>query len=206
MYFFLGLLLLIGCSESNESKFNNHSSFGFSASSREVQEVDLELMDVKEVTLVNGYAKLIKRGSLTIATNDIDKTKEQLYTFVKKCQGYIEKENMYSRGANSYCQFTVNVKASEFDHFIALADSGELNVINKSFSVDDVTASYIDDSTRLENKKRLEKRYLELLNKASEMKEILEIEEKLEVLRSDIESRQNQMKFWINELHIAPLI
>lgn len=194
--FLLGLLLLIGCSEKrSEAKFDNHSS-NYKASREEPveEEVDLALMDVGNGRGGNQYnPKLIKRGSLEIATNDIEKTKKQVYNFVKKCQGYIEKENSYSRGENNYCQLTVNVKASEFDRFIALADSVELNVINKSFSVDDVTASYIDDSTRLENKRKLENRYLELLNKAKEMKEILEIEEKLEVLRSDIESRQNQM-------------
>ncbi len=47
----------------------------------------------------------------------------------------------------------------------------------------------------MDNKKILEKRYLELLNKSSKVSDLLEIENKLTEIRSDIESTQGQLNY-----------
>ena len=53
---------------------------------------------------------------------------------------------------------------------------------------------YIDDSTRLFNKKKLENKYLDLLSKTNDIKNIIEIEEKLEEIQTDIEVKESQLK------------
>lgn len=52
----------------------------------------------------------------------------------------------------------------------------------------------MDDSTRLQNKKKLQKKYLDLLSRATDMKSTLEIEEKSEEIQTDIEVRESQVK------------
>jgi hypothetical protein len=69
-----------------------------------------------------------------------------------------------------------------------------MNIVSRTFSVEDVTLKYIDDSTRLQNKKKLEKKYLDLLSKTNDIRNILEIEDKLEEIQTDIEVKEGQMK------------
>lgn len=143
----------------------------------------------------SGYhPKLIKKASLTISSPTIEATKSQLYEFVSRCNGRVIYENLVTNDPYSYYQISLNIQASLFDKFFKLVDSAKFVIVSKSFSSDDVTMQYIDNSTRLENKKKLEARYLELLSKTRDIKDMLEIEEKLEGIRSDIESRENQMK------------
>ncbi len=174
-----------------------------------MQEMDMERVDYKADAVHNNMmppppppsselelynTKLIKKGSLTISSTNIETTKSTLYDFVKKCNGQIINENLVSNDPYSYYQISLNVQASLFDKFFKLIDSAKLNIISKSFSTEDVTMQFIDNTTRLDNKKKLEKRYLELLTKTKDIKDMLDIEEKLENIRSDIESRESQMK------------
>lgn len=138
--------------------------------------------------------KLIKKGSLTVSSTSIESTKSLIYEFVKKCKGHVVNESFVANDPYSYYQLSLNVQADLFNRFFELIDSAKLVVIAKSFSAEDVTMQYIDNTTRLENKKKLEKRYLELLSKTKDIKDMLDIEEKLENIRSDIESRESQMK------------
>lgn len=152
--------------------------------------------------------KLIKKGSLTISSSNIEDTKSIIYAFVKRCNGQVVNENLISNEPNSYYRIFINVQASLYDKFFMLIDSAKLNIISKSFSSQDVTMEYIDNKTRLDNKKKLEKRYLELLAKTKDIKDMLDIEEKLESIRSDIESRETQMNVMekqiaFSEVHIT---
>ena len=138
--------------------------------------------------------KLIKKGDLTISSTNIENTKSLIYNFVKRCNGQVMYESLVSNDPYTCYQISLNIEASYFDKFFKLIDSSKLNIIAKSLTAEDVTMEYIDNSTRLENKKKLEKRYLELLTRTTDIKDMLDIEEKLENIRSDIESRERQLK------------
>lgn len=143
----------------------------------------------------SGYSpKLIKKGEITFSAIDVEKTKNDLYILVKNCNGHIINEELKANDPSSFYSISLNIPASNFEKFIASIDSKKFNIISKSFSTQDVTMEYVDNETRLENKRKLESRYLELLTKTKDIKDMLEIEEKLESIRSDIESRENQLK------------
>jgi len=57
----------------------------------------------------------------------------------------------------------------------------------------DVTESYLDNKLRLENAEKSRNRYLELLNKAVSVQEILLVERELERLNVTIERLKGQM-------------
>ena len=138
--------------------------------------------------------KLIKKGYMTISSSDIESTKKLIYVFLSKCNGYVVSENLEKSEYESYYQVHLNIQAKSFDTFVQLIDSAQLTIVSRSFSVEDVSLRYIDDSTRLVNKKKLERRYLEILAKAQDIKEMLQIEEKLEEIRTDAEVREAQLK------------
>jgi hypothetical protein len=138
--------------------------------------------------------KLVKTGELTITSNNIESTKSLLYKFVKECNGYVTNENLVKDEIFSYYNISLNISAVRFDLFLQLLDSSRMNIVSRTFSVEDVTLKYIDDSTRLLNKKKLEKKYLDLLSRTNDMKSILEIEDKLEEIQTDIEVKEGQMK------------
>src|SRR5690606_1959820 len=76
---------------------------------------------------------------------------------------------------------------------------------NKYSNVEDVTERYYDLKTRINNKQALEKRYLELLNEASEVKDMLEIEKSLNEIRTEIESMQGQFNFLSKQISLSTI-
>jgi hypothetical protein len=142
----------------------------------------------------NYNPKLIKTGNLTIASNTIEETRETLYKLVKTCNGNITSENLVKSDFSTYYEIQLNVEAANFDHFLKLIDSVGLNIVSRSFSVEDISMRYIDDSTRLQNKKKLEQKYLYLLSKAADMRSTLDIEAKIEEIRTEIEVKEGQLK------------
>lgn len=150
-------------------------------------------------------AKLIKTGSIGISTPDLEKTRSLVYSLVKQCGGAVTSELFSKDYGFTYYELTISVPAVRFELFQQLMDSSKLNISAREFSSEDVALKYIDDSTRLENKKRLEQKYLSLLARTSEMKSILEIEDKLEEIRSDIEVRQGQFNALKNKIAFSTI-
>ena len=142
----------------------------------------------------NSSPKLVKKGELTIASNDLEATKALIYKFVKECNGYVTNENLVKDEIFAHIEMSLNVQASHFEMFLKLLDSSKVNIVSSTFSVEDVSLKYIDDSTRLQNKKKLEQKYRDLLSRAKDMKDLLEIEDKLEEIQTEIEVRESQLK------------
>ncbi len=139
-------------------------------------------------------ARLIKKGEITIASNDIESTKSLIYKFVGECNGYVTSENMFKDEFFSRIEVSLNVQSSRFEVFLKLLDSAKINIVSSKFSVDDVSMRYVDDSTRLQNKRKLGQKYRDLLSRATNMKDLLDLEEKLDQIQTDIEVRENQLK------------
>ena len=75
-----------------------------------------------------------------------------------------------------------------FDDILNNISQSAENIDSRSIQVKDVTEDYQDAQIRIKNKKEIENRYRELLNKAQKVPEILSIEEKLGEIRTDIEA------------------
>jgi prefoldin subunit 5 len=50
-------------------------------------------------------------------------------------------------------------------------------------------------TSRLNTKRKLEERYIEILKKATKVSEILEIEKQISAIREEIEAKQGQLKY-----------
>ncbi len=152
--------------------------------------------------------KIVKQGSISFKTQNLGQTKKRVYAALKAAGGYIEQENQQNNNyENNRSEYTLEVRipAEKFEKFqIDIISKGD-SLESKNISVKDVTTQYIDINTRLANKKALEKRYLELLGKANKMTDMLEIESKLNDIRSDIESTQGQFNYLNKQIAYSAL-
>ncbi|MEL7147867.1 MAG: DUF4349 domain-containing protein, partial [Bacteroidota bacterium] len=67
------------------------------------------------------------------------------------------------------------------------------------------TERYYDLKSRIKNKKALEERYLDLLKKARDMKDILQIERSLNEVRTDIERLQGQFNYLSKQVQLSTI-
>ena len=149
--------------------------------------------------------KLVKNGIIEFETADIDKTKSQITVAVSANKGYVSSDQENKMADKRNYTLVVRIPSSKFDTFLASATKGVLYFDRKQINVKDVTAEYSDHETRLKTQKEIEARYLQLLNRASTVKDILEIEKELGTIRTEIESAEGRLNLLKDEIGYSTL-
>ncbi|MHA4739832.1 DUF4349 domain-containing protein [Dyadobacter sp. MSC1_007] len=149
--------------------------------------------------------KFIKTGRIEFETEDVDLTRETILASVKANGGYIGRDDEERSGSAISYTIVAHVPAARFETFLSSATKGVTDFRHKSISNEDVTAQYVDTESRLKTKKEIENRYRALLIKASTVQDILEIEEQLGEIRTDIEATEAQFKQLNRDVKYATL-
>jgi len=149
--------------------------------------------------------KIIKTGNLRFETQDLAKTRAQILKAVDATKAYVENERTGKDYRGNYQKLQLRIPSKNFQQALELISQGVEFFEEKSISQRDVTEEFIDLEARLKAKRELENRYLELLKKASSVKEILEIERELSVIREEIESKEGRLKYLSKQVSYSTL-
>ncbi|GAB3924345.1 DUF4349 domain-containing protein [Mucilaginibacter myungsuensis] len=151
--------------------------------------------------------KVIKTGDIRFESANVKESRAVIIASLKKAGGYVAQESETSDGEEGRKEYTLNARipGKAFETFLSDVSNAAAHIDSKNISTEDVTAQYIDLSTRLQNKKALEQRYLALLKQANKMSDVLEVENKLTEIRSDIESQQGQLNYLSKQVAYSTL-
>ncbi len=140
--------------------------------------------------------KIIKTGSLTVVVDDADESSATVQEIAEKAGGYVSSVSLreLTDGSRSG-SVQIRVPADQFDTVLNEIKDAALVVERETVSTEDVTEEYIDVSARLSNSQAQEDRYVEILEIATTVEEIMQIEEALSWVRSDIESYQGRIDY-----------
>ena len=147
--------------------------------------------------------KIIKTGNLRFETDDLNASFAQVQQAITKHKASIQNDYSGKDYESVYRNLVVRVPSASFDAFIADISQGVKHFDQKEISSQDVTEEYIDVEARLKTKRVLEKRYFELLNKATKISEMLEIEQQLSEIREEIEAKEGRLKYLQNRVSMS---
>jgi hypothetical protein len=150
-------------------------------------------------------AKIIREGSLRYETQDLKDTYNQIHAALKKHNAYLQSDSEGKDYNSIYKHLTIRIPNKNFDAFLNEIGKDVAYFDRKEISSRDVTAEYIDLSARIKAKKILEERYLQLLNKATKVSEILEIEKELSAIREEIEAKEGQLNYLQNKVSLSTI-
>lgn len=179
------------------------SEENLAAPKAQMMSLELAPPDIKNKN--KSSTKLTKSGEITITSNDIDVSKKLISSLITKCKGNLNKENLIKNDYQMYYDLNAYVEANEFDKFFFLIDSCQLNIVAKSLNISDVTMQYVEDSTILHNNRILESKYISLLSKTNVIQDLLDIEDKLREIRTDIELYESRMKYLNNSINFSAI-
>ena len=149
--------------------------------------------------------QLIKEGSINFETRDIMETRQHIELLVQKYGAYISQEYGQTTSSRIYQNMSVRIPKAHFDVFVTELSGGVKKIDEKSITVQDVTEEFIDSTARLAVKKETEQGYLRLLNQAKTIKDILDIQNELQDIRSDIESIEGRLRYLKNSVNFSTL-
>ena len=185
------VILFVSCNNLNDSAFKTSTA-------------ESGLGDEKVIVSSNEYIsenspdqeqKIIKTGNLVFETQQVAKTHNNILMLAKQYDAIIQ-QDVSGKDYNSIFQeMTVRIPSKNFQVFVDGISKGVVSFDKREISQRDVSEEFIDIEARLTAKRELQKRYLELLKKAKNVEEILEIERELSLIREEIEAKQGRLKY-----------
>lgn len=138
--------------------------------------------------------KIIRDALIDAEADDVNEARAVITRIVKSYKGYLDRDTYRKEYNTDRVHMLIRIPSENFDSFISGVDGLKLKIIKKEISSEDVTDDYYDTQTRINNQKKLELEYLELLKKAVKVSDVLEIEEKIEAVREIIETGEGKIK------------
>lgn len=192
----LTMLLLAGCgAKSMESNGSSMDRVDSSVS----ESGDPEAMGSTQSALTQGQ-KLVRKLWLTAETESLDTLLGSVEQKVKALGGYMENREIHNYSVyNRRAELTIRVPADSLDQFAEVVKENA-NVTSTTETADNITLSYVAVESRMKALETEQTRLLELLSKAENMTEILQIEERLTKVRTELEEVTSQLRLYDNQV------
>ena len=151
---------------------------------------------------VVGGHKIIQTGNISMESLKFDESVTKTLDYVTSIGGYAESSNIQGQGISSgntamnrTANYVFRVPADKYTDFFSKM-KGYGVVTSEQSQGQDITDQYFDTDARLKSLKIQEERELALLQKATKLSDILELEKELNNVRYQIESYTGTLRKW----------
>ena len=145
--------------------------------------------------------KLIRTMSMEVETDDMDALLGALSSKITALGGYVENKQLRNSGSSTrnyrYADLKVRIPVARMDEFVDHV-SDATNVVYYNENADDITLRYVATESRVKALQTEQDRLLELLAKADNMSDLLQIESRLTDVRYELENVTSQLKLYDN--------
>ncbi|MDR1729480.1 MAG: DUF4349 domain-containing protein [Prevotellaceae bacterium] len=150
--------------------------------------------------------KIIRSGSITVQSENVQKSRKELDSILNRTKSYIQDEKFYNYDYREGMEITVRVPNRNFDSLISLISDNGIGIIrSKNISSSDVTEDYYDTEIRLKNKELYLGKYRDFLAQAKTVKDMLEVQEKIRNMEEEIESAKGKLRFIDDRVNFSTL-
>jgi hypothetical protein len=139
--------------------------------------------------------KIIKTATLNAEVKDLQTFSKALSEKVKAFGGYIVSEQQSGSDYKIESNVSIKIPVAQFDAAVSDLLKDASRVDGKQISSEDVSSEYIDSKSRLEAKKQIRLRYLELLKVAKNMSDIIEVQKEINEIQEEIEMVSGRINY-----------
>lgn len=160
----------------------------------EVQETSARMMPEPPAAPDPGQ-KLVRTAHLRLQVQDYAESTRIFHQKIKARQAYVTDGTEERQGDNLENNLFIRVDNRYFDALVADLLQESIYLERKNIKVADVTEEYIDHQARLQTRKKVARRYLQLLDKARTVKDILQVEQQLTHIQEEIEAAEARLRY-----------
>ncbi|MBK6935707.1 MAG: DUF4349 domain-containing protein [Chitinophagaceae bacterium] len=209
-------LLFISCDNTNRNQNAKESDLqkpvsisdlkefetGFTADSaakqfEEPEQKDEPVKTAKEqkVVIPDWDKKIIKNATINIEVKNYEKTYAGLRQKITSLGGYVAQEEQSQTDYKIENTILIKVPVDQFDNALLQFIVGAEKVNERRITSQDVTTEFVDTKSRMESKKQVRLRYLDLLKQAKNMEEILSVQSEINSIQEEIESAAGRIEY-----------
>lgn len=139
--------------------------------------------------------KLIKTANITIEAANYFRFDKDIRTLLKRHGAYIASEEQAFSDDRNQNMMTIKVPVMYFESLLSSLGSDSNRVTQKSVSTIDVTAEMYDSKARIEARKKIRERYVQLLQQARKMDDVLKVEQEINTIQEELESAAGRLSY-----------
>ena len=149
--------------------------------------------------------KLVYTGNLTVETTDFSSTISRIKQTITEMGGFIESENVsddaygwyledYRKSSSSLRSYIqARIPSAKFYEFLDGIEGEGAKVTNRSVNVENISRRYSETATSIESYKIQERRLLDMMEDATRVSDMLEIENRLSEVQGWLKQYQNTL-------------
>lgn len=138
--------------------------------------------------------KILRTGALELTVKSPADAAEQIRLMAEGLGGYIESAQIGGTKEAPTADITIRVAAAQFEDAKAQIRKLAARVESEKTDAQDVTRQYVDMEARLRNLRAEEAQYLTIMKSAYKVDDLLEVVQKLNEVRGQIEQQQAEFK------------
>lgn len=139
--------------------------------------------------------KIIKTASLQLEVKDYNGYYTSLREKVGNLGGYIAQEQQTQSDYKIENSISIKIPVDKFDNAVVQLTGNVEKIVEKRISSQDVTMEVVDVKSRMEAKKKVRQRYMDLLGQAKNMEEILRVQSEINGIQVEIESGEGRVQY-----------
>jgi hypothetical protein len=135
---------------------------------------------------------IIKTGTLVLQVTDIDGGLAAATHQIDALGGYVSGSDRSGDGESAQASITFRIPAARWDDALTGLRSIATRVLGEQSKTDDVTGQVVDLGARIKNLQATEVALQAIMNRATEIKDVLAVQDQLTTVRGQIEEMQTQ--------------
>ena len=148
--------------------------------------------------------KVISSASITVEVDNVQPAINEIRSISEGLGGFVEQLSSSGNAAQQQARMTVRVPQDQFFTTLERIEAlGEVQ--SQDLGSEDVSERFIDLEARLKSSVREEESLLKLLERSSQVSEILTVERELSRVRTEIEKLQGQLNFLDRRVDLATI-
>ncbi len=139
--------------------------------------------------------KIIKTATLKLEVKDFKSYNDVVHKTVKQFGGYIAQEEQNLSPEKTETVVSIKVPVEEFESMMNQLPGGDVNVMERKITTEDVTGEVVDTKSRLEAKKEVRLKYLDFLKQSKNMEEVMQVQSEINGIQEAIESAAGRVAY-----------
>lgn len=156
--------------------------------------------------------KIVMTASMRLQVREVGTSFEEVGRIATSAGGFVAGSSFSNQGEQQVASLTIRVPSSRYQQVLSDLRALGVKVVNEDSKSNDVTAEYTDLAARLRNLEATEAQLLQLLGRANTIGEILQVQDRLNAVRTEIEQVKGRMAMYdkLTDLatitvHLAPV-
>jgi hypothetical protein len=153
----------------------------------------------------DGDRKIVQTASIRLQVREVGVSFEEVGRVATAAGGFVASSNFSYQGDQQVASVTIRVPANRYQDVLSSVRGLGVRVDAEASNASDITEEYSDLSARLRTLEATESQLLQLLARANTIAEILQVQDRLNSVRTEIERVKGRMNLLDNLAEMATI-